>query len=143
MSTDQTPPLPVDGWARVTCLDDQPCAEGISLFRKERPGKAPYLYSISNGDGCSTTLKFRNTAHFLGAAGWTHEHLLMALIDRLIVLERLKPIPMRGAALSELMVALTYLTAPEGSSFNGNTDERVGLRARVAELEAQLAGKHP
>jgi hypothetical protein len=128
-------------WARVTCLDGQPCSGGLTLERHARmTGKAPAVYRLTFTPPLNrhypTEIRFRTSGR---PEGWTHQHLLLVLINRLTALQELKPSRMRGLALDELLGALTYLTAPEDAKITGGADEVVALRARVVELETQLA----
>jgi hypothetical protein len=128
-------------WARVTCLDGQPCSEGLTLERHARmTGKAPAVYRLTFTPPLSrhypTEIRFRTSGR---PEGWTHQHLILVLINRLTALQELKPSRMRGLALDGLLGALTYLTAPEDAKITGGADEVVALRAQVKELETQLA----
>jgi hypothetical protein len=126
-------------WTKVTCLDGQPCGQDFELIRRERTGKAPseYQFRYRNLQYHPQTIRFRNDDNWLGKTGWTHQHLVLALINRLTALQELKPNRMRGLALDELLGALTYLTAPEDAKITGGADEVVALRAQVKELERQ------
>jgi hypothetical protein len=95
-------------WIRITGLDGQPCSRDVVLWCLKLPGRAPARYRLALSHGTPSELQFHGDP-LREPPGWTHQHLLLALINRLTAVQELKPLTERAAALDSLRDALTHL----------------------------------